>query len=315
MVRQMLGEFRLTERSGRTITDADLADRVWVASFIFTRCPLSCPRITSVMKSLQAELAGTKVQLVSISVDPDRDTPEVLDEYSRRFAADPDRWWFLTGPKDDLIRLIRERFKLGLSVATESEQAGGSEAITHSDRLALVDHGNRIVGYFDSTDPAKVAALVAEAARRDRRAAAWVRRLPLVNASLNGTCTFLLLVGWGLIRGGNVRGHATVMVLAVVTSAVFLCSYLVYHYQAGSTPFGGVGPVRVVYFTILLSHTILATFAVLPLLVLTLTRVARRQFDRHARIAKVTLPIWLYVSITGVVVYVMLYPTRLSQLR
>ena len=72
-----LGGFRLTERSGRAITDADLAGRVWVASFIFTHCPLSCPRITSVMKGLQAKLAGTKVQLVSISVDPDRDTPEV----------------------------------------------------------------------------------------------------------------------------------------------------------------------------------------------------------------------------------------------
>ena len=302
-----LGKFRLTERSGRAITDADLAGRVWVASFIFTHCPLSCPRITSVMKGIQAKLAGTNVQLVSISVDPDRDTPQALTVYARRFAADADRWWFLTGPKDDLVRLIRERFKLGLSVASESEQQGGAEAITHSDRLVLVDQGNRIVGYFDSTDPAKIASLVAEAERRDRRAAAWVRRLPLVNASLNGTCTLLLLLGWWLIRGGNVRGHATVMVLAVVASAVFLGSYLVYHYQAGSTRFRGFGPVREVYFTILLSHTILATFGVVPLLALTLTRAARRQFDRHARIAKVTLPIWLYVSITGVVVYVMLY--------
>jgi protein SCO1 len=302
-----LGQFRLTERSGRTITDAELAGRVWVASFIFTHCPLSCPRITSVMKGVQAKLAGTKVQLVSISVDPDRDTPEALDDYARKFAADPDRWWFLTGPKDDLVRLIRERFKLGLSVATESDQLGGGEAITHSDRLVLVDQGNRIVAYFDSTDPAKIASLVAQAERRDRRAAAWVRRLPLLNASLNGTCTLLLLLGWGLIRGGNVRGHATVMVLAVVASAVFLGSYLVYHYQAGSMPFRGVGTVRVVYLTILLSHTILATFGVVPLLALTLTRAARRQFDHHARLAKVTLPIWVYVSITGVVVYVMLY--------
>jgi protein SCO1/2/putative membrane protein len=302
-----LGEFRLTERSGRAVGDADLAGRVWVASFIFTHCPLSCPRITSVMKGLQAKLAGTDVRLVSISVDPDRDTPAALAAYARTFGADADRWWFLTGPKDDLVRLIRERFKLGLSIATESEQQAGAEPITHSDRLVLVDRGNRIVAYFDSNDPARTAALVAEAGRRDRRGADWVRRLPLVNASLNATCTLLLLVGWSLIRAGNVRGHATVMLLAVVTSAVFLGSYLVYHYQAGSTPFRGVGAVRAVYFTILLSHTILATFGVVPLLILTLTRAARRQFDRHARIAKVTLPIWVYVSITGVVVYLMLY--------
>ena len=110
-----LGAFRLTERSGRAMTDADLADRVWVASFIFTHCPLSCPRITSVMKGLQARLAGTDVQLVSISVDPERDTPEVLADYARKFGADPDRWWFLTGPKADVERLIVERFKLGLA--------------------------------------------------------------------------------------------------------------------------------------------------------------------------------------------------------
>ena len=299
--------FHLTERSGRTISDADLAGRVWIASFIFTHCPLSCPRITSVMKSMQARLAGTEVQLVSISVDPDRDTPKALDEYARKFAADPDRWWFLTGPTDDLVQLIRERFKLGLSVTTESEQDGRGAAISHSDRLVLVDHGNRIVAYFDSADPSRIASLLARAERLDRRAAAWVRRLPLVNASLNGTCTLLLLLGWGLIRGGNVRRHATVMLLAVVTSAVFLGSYLLFHYQAGSTPFRGVGLVRLVYLTVLLSHTILATFGVVPLLALTLTCAARYQFDRHARIAKVTLPIWLNVSITGVVVYLMLY--------
>jgi protein SCO1/2/putative membrane protein len=302
-----LGSFRLTERSGRTVSDADLAGRVWVASFIFTHCPLSCPRITSVMKGLQAKLAAADVALVSISVDPDRDTATVLADYARRFEADPDRWWFLTGSRDDVVRLVQERFKLGLSQASDLERQAGAEAITHSDRLALVDRGNRVVAYFDSNDPAKVASLVAEASRRDRRAAAWVRRLPLVNASLNGTCTLLLIVGWWLIRMRNVRGHATVMILAVVTSALFLSSYLIYHYQAGSTPFRGTGLIRLVYFTILLSHTVLATLGVVPLLVLTLTRAARRQFDRHARIARVTFPIWLYVSITGVVIYLMLY--------
>jgi protein SCO1/2/putative membrane protein len=302
-----LGDFRLTERSGRVVSDADLAGRVWVASFIFTHCPLSCPRITSVMKGLQAKLAGTGVELVSISVDPDRDTPAVLADYARRFEADPERWWFLTGPRDDVVRLVQERFKLGLSQASEGALQAGAEAITHSDRLALVDRGNRVVGYFDTTDPAKVAALVAEASRRDRRPAAWVRGLPLVNASLNGTCTLLLIVGWWLIRMRNVRGHAATMIAAVVTSALFLTSYLIYHSQAGSTSFRGTGPIRLVYFTILLSHTVLATLGVVPLVALTLTRAARRQFDRHARIARVTFPIWLYVSITGVVIYLMLY--------
>jgi protein SCO1/2/putative membrane protein len=307
-----LGGFRLTERSGRVVSDSDLAEQVWVASFIFTHCPLSCPRITSVMKGLQTKLAGSNVKLVSISVDPDRDTPAVLADYARRFEADSERWWFLTGSRDDVVRLVQERFKLGLAQATAPEQQAGAEAITHSDRLALVDRGNRIVAYFDSNDPAKLASLAAEANRRDRRAAAWVRRLPPVNASLNGICTLLLIAGWRLIRIHNVRAHATVMILAVVTSALFLGCYLVYHSQAGSTPFRGTGPSRVVYFTILLSHTVLATLGVVPLLALTLTRAARRQFDRHARIARVTFPIWLYVSITGVVIYLMLYQNLFS---
>jgi protein SCO1 len=302
-----LANFRLTERSGRAVSEADLADRVWIASFIFTHCPLSCPRITSVMKGLQSRLAGSRVELVSISVDPDRDTPEVLADYARKFGADPDRWWFLTGPKDELTRLITRGFKLGLAMASDSERQAGAEPITHSDRLALVDRDNRVVGYFDSNDPAKIEELVVEAKRRDRRAPAWVRRLPAVNATLNSTCTLLLLVGWWLIRSGNVRGHATAMIMAVVTSALFLCCYLLYHFEAGSTPFRGVGAVRVVYFTILLSHTILATVGVVPLVGLTLTRAIRRQFDRHARIAKVTFPIWLYVSVTGVIIYLLLY--------
>jgi protein SCO1/2/putative membrane protein len=302
-----LGSFRLTERLGRPVGDRDLADRVWVASFIFTNCPLSCPRITSVMKGLQEKLAASGVQLVSISVDPDRDTPEVLAGYARRFGADERRWWFLTGSQDDVERLIIQGFKLGMSAATEPEREVGAEPITHSDRLALVDRGNKVVGYFDTNDPAKIGELVAAAERYDRQAPGWVRRLPAINASLNSSCTLLLLLGWWLIRAGRVRAHATAMVLAVVTSALFLGSYLLYHYMAGSKPFQGVGPIRVVYFTILLSHTALATFGVVPLVGVTLARALRRQFDRHARIARVTYPIWLYVSVTGVVIYVLLY--------
>jgi protein SCO1/2/putative membrane protein len=306
-----LGAFRLTERSGRTVTDADLADRVWVASFIFTRCQLSCPRLSGVMKELQGKLRGTDVRLVSVSVDPDHDTPEVLTDYARKFDAEDDRWWFLTGPPAEVADLITRRFKLGLVEASPDEQAVGAEAITHSDRLVLVDRGNRVVGYFDSTDEAARKTLVAEA--RHRATPDWLRRLPAVNATLNGTCGVLLVMGWWLIRGGRVRAHAISMILAVLVSALFLTCYLVYHFQVGSVRFRGVGPIRLVYFAILLSHTILATFGVVPLVTLTLTRALQRQFDRHARIARVTFPIWLYVSVTGVVIYLMLYQLPTSQ--
>ncbi len=301
-----LGAFRLAERSGRAVTDADLAGRVWVASFIFTRCPLSCPRITSVMKGLQGQFRGTSVGLVSVSVDPRHDTPDALAEYARKFGADADRWWFLTGPPAQIDDLVTRRFKLGLVEATPDDREAGAEAISHSDRLALVDRGNRVVSYFDSKEPEEVRSLVAKARSLDAAPPAWARRLPGVNATLNGTCAVLLVVGWLLIRAGRVRAHATCMTLAVAVSTLFLGCYLVYHYQVGSVKFRGAGPIRPVYFAILWSHTLLAA-SVVPLVALTFARALRQQFDRHARIAKVTFLIWLYVSITGVVIYLMLY--------
>jgi len=301
-----VGPFRLVERSGRVVTEADLAGRVWIASSIFTHCPLSCPRITTVMKGLQERLAGTDIQLVSLSVDPERDTPDVLANYARTFGADAGRWWFLTGPKAEVHALINGRFKLGVVETDAADRQAGAEAFSHSDRLALVDRG-KVVGYFDSNDPVDLDKLVTEARRRQGKGRAWARRLPGVNATLNASSAALLALGWVLIRAGRVRAHALLMILAVAVSALFLVSYLVYHYQVGSVPFRGFGPIRTVYFTVLLSHTVLATLAVVPLVALTLTRAARRQFERHARIAKVTFPIWLYVSITGVVIYLMLY--------
>lgn len=299
-----LGAFELVERSGRRVTDTDFDDGPWVASFIFTRCPLSCPRISSVMKGLQGKLAGTGVRLVSISVDPRHDTTDVLADYARRFGADPQRWWFLTGPEAAVHELVKGRFKLGLEAMSTGDQQAGAEMFAHSDRLALVDRG-MVVGFFDSTDPKAIDALIAWARRLG--AATWVRSLPALNATLNGTCALLLVLGWTLIRTGNRRGHAACMIAAVSVSTVFLASYLVYHFQVGSVPFRGVGPVRVVYFAILLSHTLLATLGVVPLVLLTLSRAIRGDFERHSRIAKVTFPIWMYVSVTGVVIYLMLY--------
>jgi uncharacterized membrane protein YozB (DUF420 family) len=133
-----------------------------------------------------------------------------------------------------------------------------------------------------------------------------VRDLPSLNAALNATATVLLLTGWVLIRRGRRATHRRVMLAALVCSALFLASYLVYHFEVGSVRFPGTGPARTVYLAILLTHTVLA--AALPVLVMiTLVRALRARFDRHRRIARWTLPIWLYVSVTGVVVYWMLY--------
>ena len=130
--------------------------------------------------------------------------------------------------------------------------------------------------------------------------------LPAVNATLNATAAVLLTIGYILIRRGRLRQQRAVMLAAFGTSILFLICYLVYHAHAGSKPFAGHGPIRRVYFAILLSHTLLA--ATVPVLALiTLSRGLSARYDRHRAIARWTLPIWLYVSVTGVVVYFMLY--------
>jgi uncharacterized membrane protein YozB (DUF420 family) len=175
----------------------------------------------------------------------------------------------------------------------------------------LVDRAGMVRGYYTGTDPQQVAAI-----RRDAAAlldgstllGLPLRRLPLVNACLNGLAACWLALGWVLVRRRRLTGHKRCMLAAVATSVLFLASYLTYHFGHRTvTSFPEDYPVaRVVYLAILLSHTILAV-VILPLIVMTLMRAFRGQLDRHRRIARWTLPIWIYVSITGVVIYWMLY--------
>ena len=136
-----------------------------------------------------------------------------------------------------------------------------------------------------------------------------VRDLPAVNAALNSLSALLLITGYVLIRQRRLTAHRNVMIAALVTSTVFLTSYLIYHAQVGSVRFSGTGLPRTIYLAILLTHTVLA--AAVPFLAgLTAWRAYRKQWARHVRIARWTLPIWLYVSVTGVVVYWMLYQMK-----
>ena len=129
---------------------------------------------------------------------------------------------------------------------------------------------------------------------------------PVIDAALNGTSAVLLLVGRGFIKRGRMAAHRAVMVTALISSSLFFASYLYYHAHVGSVHFQGLGWSRPVYFSILISHTILAA-AIVPLVIITLSRALRERFDRHRKIARWTFPLWLYVSVTGVVIYVMLY--------
>jgi uncharacterized membrane protein YozB (DUF420 family) len=130
--------------------------------------------------------------------------------------------------------------------------------------------------------------------------------LPAVNATLNATSGILLTIGYVLIKRRHIDAHRNCMLMAFASSTLFLVSYLTYHAHTGSHPFGGAGAVRLVYFSILISHIVLA-IVILPMAIVTLTRGLRSQYARHVKIARRTFPIWMYVSVTGVIVYLMLY--------
>ena len=134
----------------------------------------------------------------------------------------------------------------------------------------------------------------------------YIAYLPHLNACLNASSAILLFSGWRFIKARNVVAHRACQIGALIVSSLFLASYLTYHYNHGTTRFQGTGLARPLYFTILTTHTILA-IVIVPLVALTFYRAFRNDFGRHRRIARITLPLWLYVSITGVIVYLMLY--------
>jgi protein SCO1/2/putative membrane protein len=299
-----VADFSLTERNGQVIQRQDLSGKVWVAAFIFTRCAGPCALVSNSMASLQRDLEGAKhVRLVSFTVDPEFDNSEVLRAYAERFGADPERWLFLTGKRDELYGLIRNSFLLGVERALDPNPQPGYE-VAHSTKLVLVDPRGHIRGYFDGTDSAELSEL-----KRRITFLVWQNRLPAVNAVLNALSALILSVGYLAIRRRRVALHKACMLAALGVSALFLTCYLYYHFVVRNgepTAFTGSGWVRPVYFAVLLSHTVLAA-AVAPLALFTAYQGLRDHLTRHVRVARWTLPIWLYVSVTGVVVYWMLY--------
>lgn len=142
--------FTLTERSGKTITNQNLAGKIWVADFIFTTCPGPCPLITASMAKLQDAVAhDPRVQLVTFTVDPQTDTPPVLAAYADKFGADPNRWWFLTGPEKPLYDLIHNGFYLVVQDNHGQQLQEGEFVVTHSTEMVLIDGQGYVRGYYD----------------------------------------------------------------------------------------------------------------------------------------------------------------------
>lgn len=325
-----LPPFRFVDQNGASFGSEQMfvptapTAKVWVADFIFTNCAGPCPIMTLGMAALQKQLRDTPdVGFVSFTVDPERDAPDVLARYAREYGAGPG-WHFLTGPRDEIQRLCtdgfalalaRERFEAGTDPATATPESRPfspapevQQDILHSTLFVLLDAQGRIRGYFDGERPDSHDRLAraARALARDLRVPPGLAPLPAVNATLNACATILLLAGYAAIRARRVEVHRVLMLAAVVSSALFLVSYLVYHAYARATPFVGQGAVRAGYYAVLATHIVLA--AVIAVLVpIVLVRALRGDLARHRRLARIAFPMWVYVSVTGVVIYVMLY--------
>lgn len=146
-------DFSLIERSRRPVALSDLEGRIWVANFIYTNCPETCPVQSAQMKELQEDFIHERdLRLVSITVDPERDTPNVLSEYAERFAADPRRWLFLTGEQEEIYRLAQDGFRLAAAEIPYGKRPSSGATHAHSPRFVLVDRKGQIRGYYISTD-------------------------------------------------------------------------------------------------------------------------------------------------------------------
>lgn len=368
LVRRQVAPFTFTERSGETVTNETLLGKPWAVNFIFTSCVASCPANTKAMMQLAQACRDVDMRFITVTVDPERDTPERLRDYAEIYGADPEQWLFLTGDKEEIHNLILNNFLLGVEERFGSDRLLGYE-FAHSDLVMHIDAEGYIVGKYLATDEVEMAKfrrvltgnletpkenrfLVAEPipddeddtpqetiplaepqdiapeaapaaaappvnaeepVEADREAApAWVLRLPAVNASLNGLATALLLLGFVMIKQKKVTAHRNCMAAAFLISILFLACYLTYHfglqYYTGesSKKFTGPAPIRAVYLSILITHILLAV-AVPVLAVGTLLQAWKQNWARHQTWARITFPIWLYVSVTGVVIYGMLY--------
>ena len=291
-------DFNLVERSGQPLGRKDLLGKVWVGEFVFTRCAGACPVMVSRMMSLYKKVP--EAAYVSFTVDPVNDTPEVLRAYVKNNSLPPE-WLFGTGTYDQIQDLAKNGFKLSMGPGSSAD-----EPIIHSDRLVIVDRYGRQRASISTANLDALSVMEAELRRVLGEPAIPVSKLPALNAMLNGTSGVFLIVGILFIKAKKPGAHKASMLAALTASTVFLVSYLTAHHYLGSTPYRGQGAMRTVYFTILISHTILAALIV-PLAMVTVYRAFKGAFDQHRALAKWTFPIWLYVSVTGVVIYFMLY--------
>jgi protein SCO1 len=301
------GNFTLTDRTGETIHARDLRGVIWVAQFFYPGCN-ECSKTMPTMRRLQ-EIYRNKPYVRFVSFALKYGDAETLNEFAKDQKAEAGQWLFLADEDESRVhQVIRHSF--GTPVIGRVNPSAG-DLIGHSSRLILIDANGIMVGQLDASDPSAADTLAVEIEKLRLRQPIPITAgdLPRFNATLNATCTVLLLLGWIAIRLRFVTLHKLIMLLALAVSMAFLASYLFYHFAVmhmEPTRFHGEGAARYVYFGILISHTILAV-VVAPMAIYITVQGLRNALPQHVKIARWTLPIWLYVSVTGVVVYWMLY--------
>jgi len=334
--------FEFEAAGGGTVSRESLKGEVWIGVPFFLRCTGPCPSITrDLLERVYPELEGTGIRLVSFSIDPEFDTPAELASYMEDIGVDAARWSFLSTDEEEAMHeFVRDGLKVPLA-RNEGEDDPGL-AITHGTRMPVVDAEGRIAGWYEIADPvlprmdgrpglppAEAAALLdARFALMLNRAralagldfdgppaqeggAASRSRIPLLNAMLNGLAFVLLTAGIVAIKRGHKEVHRLLMRAAFIASAAFLAFYLYYHFavlpiSGGPTRFNGDGAAKVLYLVMLLTHVVLAVVN-LPMVLRTFWLAHKEDWTRHKRLARWTFPIWMYVSVTGVLVYVVLY--------
>ncbi len=329
-------DFTFEDSRGGELSKADLLGAPWIAVPFFLRCTGPCPSITrDIRAKLHDQLEGTPIRIVSFSIDPELDTPEELRAYAESIGVDPERWLFVRSEtEDEMHSFIKGGLMVPLQRNEDVDDPG--QAITHGTRMPVIDAEGKVAGLYELRDPAlgENGLPLAEAApilegryglvvARARSLAGldyvWPlpstghgSRIPLLNAVLNGTSFLLLIAGIFAIKSGNKKTHEHLMKLAFLFSAAFLGFYLYYHFkvqpiQGGATPYNGTGAIKTAYLIMLLTHIVLAVVN-LPMVLRTFWLAHKEDWERHKRMAKWTFPIWAYVSLTGVLVYLMLYP-------
>ena len=302
-----IADFSFQNQNEVEVSRTSLDGKVWVADFFFTRCPTICKRLSLAMKDLAERTpAGADVAFVSFTVDPDYDQPPILRKYADTLGLPLERWSLTQGSRSALADLCRNSFQLALG--EEMDEEGN---ISHSAKFVLVDKTGRIRGWFSGLDKDEAPALDSALARLRMQSLLsdeGLPRLPLQNACLNGIAFVLLILGWIAIRRKRESLHKALMISAFACSVAFLVGYIWHHATAPemSVPFAGPVAWKPAYLAFLLTHTILA--ACVPFLALrTIFLGLRDRREEHRRLAKKTLPIWLYVSVTGVLIFLILY--------